>query len=52
MHLISKSVATKTKAHVQSIDALLHEQSLRTKAAHDFLKETWPAIRERLEKFA
>lgn len=51
MHLISKSVSTKTKAHVESIDVLLREQSLRTKAANEFLKESWPAIRARLEKF-
>ena len=52
MFFISKSVATKTKVHVHSIDALLNEQSLRTKAANEFYNESWPAIRARLEKFA
>jgi hypothetical protein len=52
MQLISKSVSDKTKIHVPSIDALLREQSQRTKAAHEFFNESWPAIRTRLEKFA
>jgi hypothetical protein len=52
MHLISKSVSAKTKAHVGSIDVLLREQSQRTKAAHEFFNDSWPTIRARLEKFA
>ena len=52
MHLISKSVSAKTGVHVQSIEALLSEQSLRTKAAHEFYNESWPDIRARLGKFA
>jgi hypothetical protein len=52
MQLISKSVSDKTKVHVPSIDALLREQSQRTKAAHEFFNESWPAIRARLEKFS
>jgi hypothetical protein len=51
MHLISKSVSSCTKVYVQSIDTLLFEQSLRTKAAHDFLNESWPTLRAKLEKF-
>lgn len=51
MHLISKSVSIKTNTYVQSIEALLCEQSLRTKAAHEFYEKSWPDIRARLEKF-
>jgi hypothetical protein len=51
MHLISKSVTAQTKVYVQSIDALLREQSLRTKAGHEFFIGSWPTIRDRLEKF-
>jgi hypothetical protein len=50
-HLISKSVSDQTKVYVQSIDTLLREQSLRTKAGHEFFNESWPTIRTRLEKF-
>ena len=51
MHLISKSVFDKTKVYVQAIDTLLSEQSIRTKAGHEFFTESWPTIRNRLEKF-
>jgi hypothetical protein len=51
MQLISKSVFDQTKVHVQSIETLLREQSLRTKAGHEFFKESWPTIRTQLEKF-
>lgn len=51
MYLISKSVSEKTKVHVNSINALLNESSQRFKAANDFLNESWPVIRARLEKF-
>jgi hypothetical protein len=51
MQLISKSVFEKTKIHVQSIDVLLREQAEKKKAAKEFLDDSWPTIRERLEKF-
>ncbi len=51
MQLISKSVFTKTKVHVQSIDVLLREQAEKTRAAKEFLNDSWPTIRDRLEKF-
>jgi hypothetical protein len=51
MHLISKSISDKTKAYVPAIDTLLREQSLRTKAGHDFFNDSWPTIQNRLKKF-
>lgn len=51
MQLVSKSVFTKTKVHVQSIDALLREQAEKTRAAKEFLDDSWPTIRARLENF-
>jgi hypothetical protein len=51
IHLIGKSVSDKTKSYVESIDALLREQSLRTKAGQSFFSESWPTIRAQLEKF-
>jgi hypothetical protein len=51
MQLISKSVFEKTKIHVQSIDILLRDQAEKNKAAKEFLDDSWPTIRERLEKF-
>lgn len=51
VQLISKSVFTKTKVHVQSIDALLRDQAEKTRAAKEFLDDSWPTIRARLERF-
>ena len=51
MHLINESVSNKTRIHLQTIDTLLKEQSSKKRAAHEFLQESWPIIRARLEKF-
>ncbi len=52
MELISQSVASKTSAHVQSIELLLRQQAIKTESAQKFLDESWPAIRDRLRSFS
>lgn len=49
--LIGKSVSSKTAVHVQSIDLLLRHEARKNEDAKQFLEDSWPIIRERLESF-
>jgi hypothetical protein len=51
MQLIGKSVSTKTKAHVQTIEILLRQQAIKTEAVQKFVDESWPSIRANLESY-
>jgi hypothetical protein len=51
MELIGKSVAGKTKTHVQSIELLLRQAAIKTDSVQQFLDESWPSIRTNLENY-
>lgn len=52
MELIGRSVAGKTKTHVQSIELLLRQAAIKTDSVQQFLDESWPPIRANLEGYS
>lgn len=52
LHLIEKSVAGKTSFYVAVIESLLATEAAKRNEVRQFFGESWPIIRERLNKLA
>ena len=49
--LIEKSLSNKTSVHVHSIETLLTQAADAREDVKRFIEESWPIIRQRLERF-